>query len=311
MSRVDQKAAMVNYFNSLLTDPSEQAQPKKAEKVRESSSQKEVLEKTFNSESLSRMLENITSEVLAAPVSENSEPAAKVTEAVTEAVSEKTETAVENEVSEPENVIQTAVENEQAVKTDTVQETAPVHEEAADTEETQESVLQTGEQELKSERWCNIETDSEFSALLFKVAGILLAVPLFSLGGIFKPVKIDKLFGKPEWYAGMTCIQKQNVSVVDTAKWMLPGKEIVAHEYNFVILLKSKEWCLQCDELVGTKTIKREDVKWRVLHGDRPWLAGILKKEMCALLHVTELEKMLSKGLDIYMNQPQKNFERH
>ena len=52
MSRLDQHEAMVNYFNSLLTDPSEQAQPKKAEKVRESSSQKEVLEKTFNSESL-------------------------------------------------------------------------------------------------------------------------------------------------------------------------------------------------------------------------------------------------------------------
>ena len=162
-----------------------------------------------------------------------------------------------------------------------------------------ETCTETGEGKTS---WRNIDLGEEFVVLLFKVAGVVLSVPLSLLGGIYKPVHINAIFGKPEWYAGLTNISKRTVSVVDTAKWMLPGKEIVEHTYHFIILLNNHNWGLQCDELIGTKTIKKQDVKWRIVEGDRPWLAGILKNEMCALLHVKELEKMLEHGLDINNN---------
>ena len=333
MSRLDQHEAMVNYFNSLLTDPASSVLPQKKEKKAELS-QKEVLEKSFSSENLSRMLESITAEQNSAPetvtetvaedvseakgkndsvqveaiVTAETEPHADVSlkeaPAVTAGkpltiVAEKTATAVKTaEQTSAEKTVRT---ESLRAEIEVPEKTAAVHEEVREN---------TREKTENAERWCNIETDSEFTALLFKVAGVVLAAPLFTLGGIFRPAVINKLFGKPDWYAGLTCIQKQKVSVVDTAKWMLPGKKIIVHEYKFVILCKDKKWCLQCDELLGTKTIKREDVKWRVLHGDRPWLAGILKKDMCALLHITELEKMLDSGLDIYMNQPPKTLSR-
>ena len=333
MSRLDQHEAMVNYFNSLLTDPASPVLPQKKEKKAELS-QKEVLEKSFSSENLSRMLESITAEQNSAPenvtetvaedvseakgkkdsvqveavVTAETEPHADVSlkeaPAVTAGkpltiVAEKTATAVKTaEQTSAEKTVRT---ESLRAEIEVPEKTAAVHEEVREN---------TREKTENAERWCNIETDSEFTALLFKVAGVVLAAPLFTLGGIFRPAVINKLFGKPDWYAGLTCIQKQKVSVVDTAKWMLPGKKIIDHEYKFVILCKDKKWCLQCDELLGTKTIKREDVKWRVLHGDRPWLAGILKKDMCALLHITELEKMLDSGLDIYMNQPPKTLSR-
>jgi purine-binding chemotaxis protein CheW len=70
-------------------------------------------------------------------------------------------------------------------------------------------------------------------------------------------------------------------------------------EYKYLVMLGESAWGLSCEKLFGTERLNRDDVKWRSAPGQRPWLAGMVKQKMCALLHVEELQQMLADGVDI------------
>lgn len=151
----------------------------------------------------------------------------------------------------------------------------------------------------KAPVWKNIDITDRFSALFFVVGGVKLAVPLVSLGGIFEPGKVNKLFGKPNWFKGVISLHEKQVGVIDTIKWMMPDKDLPEKEYKYVILLADSNYCICCDELIGTQDLTKDSVKWRESPGARPWLSGIVKGEMCALLHTVELVKMFNDGVNI------------
>jgi purine-binding chemotaxis protein CheW len=44
--------------------------------------------------------------------------------------------------------------------------------------------------------------------------------------------------------------------------------------------------------------LQPDDVKWRTSASKRPWLAGVIKEKMCALIDVDNLIYLLEKGLD-------------
>lgn len=140
-----------------------------------------------------------------------------------------------------------------------------------------------------------------FQALFFEVSGLKLAVPLTELGGIHKLDKIGPLFGKPDWFKGVMLHRDEKLSVVDTAKWVMPEKydEKLAESlnYQYLIMLDESGWGLACESLVNTETLQPEDVNWREAHGKRPWLAGMVKQKMCALINVNEMVSMLEQGL--------------
>jgi purine-binding chemotaxis protein CheW len=52
-----------------------------------------------------------------------------------------------------------------------------------------------------------------------------------------------------------------------------------------------------CENIVNTVELNKSDVKWRSASGKRPWLAGMVKEKMCALINVAELVEMLKAGL--------------
>lgn len=143
--------------------------------------------------------------------------------------------------------------------------------------------------------------DESFQALFFEVAGLTLAVPLITLGGIHKIDKIGPLFGKPSWFMGVMLHRESKFNVVDSAKWVMPEKvnktlEETLH-YEYLIMLADSEWGLASDKLVNTVTLNKSDVKWRANDKKRPWLAGMVKERMCALIDVYQLISMLNKGL--------------
>lgn len=142
--------------------------------------------------------------------------------------------------------------------------------------------------------------ESSFQALFFNVAGLTLALPLTELGGIHKLDKIGPLFGKPSWFKGVMLHRDEKLSVVDTAKWVMPEKydEKLAEslKYQYLIMLDNSGWGLACEKLVTTATLQPSDVKWREAHGKRVWLAGMVKEKMCALINVQQLIAMLNKG---------------
>lgn len=141
-----------------------------------------------------------------------------------------------------------------------------------------------------------------FHALFFEVAGLTLAVPLKSLGGIHKITEINQLFGKPSWFKGVMLNRDEKLSVVDTAKWVMPEKYDKTLEqalnYQYLIMLNESKWGLLAENLIDNVTLNHDDVKWRESSGKRPWLAGLIKEKMCALINVNATIDLLEKGLD-------------
>ena len=146
--------------------------------------------------------------------------------------------------------------------------------------------------------WKNIETEKEFQALFFVVSGVTFAVPLTDLGGIHQLTKINTLFGKPEWFSGVMMQRDSQLNVVDTTRWIMPGR-VAETPYEYLVMLGSSVWGLACHQLIGTELLQRERIQWRNSAGRRPWLAGMVKDKMCALLHVRELLTLLERGVNI------------
>lgn len=142
----------------------------------------------------------------------------------------------------------------------------------------------------------------EFQALFFKVAGLTLAVPLKSLGGIHKLEEINKVFAKPKWFKGVMLNRGTKLNVIDTAQWVMPEKFNTELEeslnYQYLIMLGETSWGLQAESLINNVTLQSDDVKWREQSGKRPWLAGLIKEKMCALIDVDSLTELLEQGLD-------------
>lgn len=143
--------------------------------------------------------------------------------------------------------------------------------------------------------------DERFQALFFEVAGLTLAVPLIELGGIHEIKKIAPIIGKPSWFMGVMIKNQDKYNVVNSALWVMPEKyspDMADNlDYRFVINLGKTPWGLACEKLVNTVELNKSDVKWRANTGKRPWLAGMVKEKMCALINVAELVQMLQSGL--------------
>ena len=157
-----------------------------------------------------------------------------------------------------------------------------------------------GQQRLADQAvaWRNMDTEHSFQVLFFEVAGMTFAVPLTHLGGIYQVAKLTSLFGKPHWFAGVQTERDRQIYAVDTARWAMPG-HTAQEEYGYLVTLGESNWGLGCHQLKGTALLTRDQVKWRATPGARPWLAGMVKERMCALLHVDALIALLEQGKNI------------
>ncbi len=144
--------------------------------------------------------------------------------------------------------------------------------------------------------WSNIDLEDEFQVLFFLVKGVRFAVPLIELGGIYEIGPLTKIAKHPRWYLGLSDMRGEKISVVDTLSYVKP-EDTQQHSYQYMIVLNNSKWALGCDVLEGNRIIEKSQVKFRLKAGSRPYLAGIVKKEMCALLHVPALVTMLNQGL--------------
>ncbi|WOT06272.1 chemotaxis protein CheW [Shewanella youngdeokensis] len=145
------------------------------------------------------------------------------------------------------------------------------------------------------------QLDEEFQVLFFQVAGLTLAVPLVSLGTIVNLGRINHLVGRATWYMGVQQHRNTQLNVVDTCAWVMPEKYddnlAQAVDYKYIVVLKDSNWGLTCESLVNTVKINKSQVNWRHQAGKRPWLAGVVKEQMCGILSVDALIEMLDAGL--------------
>ena len=144
----------------------------------------------------------------------------------------------------------------------------------------------------------------DFQALFFNVAGLTIAVPLIELGGIHKVEKTTALMGKPDWFKGVMLYRDEKINVVDTALWVMPEKcdekMKSSLNYQYIIMLSDSAWGLSAENLVDTVVLSQDEVKWLDTPSKRPWLAGLVKDKMCALLDVDALIQLLNDGSGIH-----------
>ena len=134
--------------------------------------------------------------------------------------------------------------------------------------------------------------------LIFKVAGLKLAIPLPLLGGVF-PVsdKVTPLFGQAAWSLGVWQGDDAKLTIIDSAQLIMPERGIQLREagYHFFIQLDRSPWALACQEICDTVTLVYDSIKWRGEGSKRPWLAGTVIAEMCALLDVPGIMQLLEQ----------------
>ena len=240
-----------------------------------------------DSESLQRLLNTIVPQT--ATETKVAEPEVKVETKVA-----KPEVKVETKVAEPEVKVETKV-SEPEVKVEQVQKI----------EQVTKAPPQTAEQRMAdklhaiNKDWKNVDLGEQFQVLFFLVQGVRFAVPLIDLGGIFECDKITNLFGKPSWFMGITDVRGDKINIVDTLRWVKPDIKQSPEKYPYLISLGMSPWSIGCDVLEGNRTLTSSQIKWREIPGNRPWLAGIVTAEKCALLHVKALIALFEAGADI------------
>lgn len=142
-------------------------------------------------------------------------------------------------------------------------------------------------------------SEQPFECLIFTVAGLQLAVPLILLGAIHRiEEEIRPIPGSPRWYMGIRPDQDQNLRVVDSAEWIMAGRvpPDARDNYRFVIRLDNSDWGLACDDVAQSFTLKPDEVRWRTARSKRPWLAGTVIDQMCALIDVRAMADLLVRA---------------
>lgn len=141
--------------------------------------------------------------------------------------------------------------------------------------------------------------DAPFEALLFDVGGLTLAVPLVSLGSIHSlDGPITPLFGQPDWFLGLLPTQAGNLRVLDTARWIMPERYTpdLRDTLRFVISVQGHEWGMAVHGVSQSIRLDPGQIKWRSGQGKRPWLAGTVIDQMCALVDVDALATLITAG---------------
>lgn len=128
---------------------------------------------------------------------------------------------------------------------------------------------------------------SRFDALIFKVAGLKLAVPLVALG-LIHPIdkKFNALPHQTDWFLGLLRVQGGSIKVIDTAMCVMPERYTPAcrEGLKYVITLHGYDWGLACHEVEKAICLEPDTINWRTQRGKRPWMAGTVRDHMCALI---------------------------
>lgn len=140
---------------------------------------------------------------------------------------------------------------------------------------------------------------TRFDVLLVKVSGLTLGVPLISLGQI-QPItnELTHIFGQADWFIGIQPTLSGKIRTVNTAKFVMPERydENFLNTAKLLISLNGVPWGLAVDSVNQPISVEPSEIKWRADRSKRPWLAGIIKEQMCALLDIPMIGQMLMES---------------
>lgn len=143
-----------------------------------------------------------------------------------------------------------------------------------------------------------------FQCLLFKVSGLTLAVPLVKLNSVMPWTDdITQTPNKTNWYLGLVKSHGSNVKVIDTALMVLPENRRSSidlnpsHRFSHILLVDNYNWGLACDAIGDVIWLDQSKVKWRKNKTQRPWLAGTVLEQLCAIMDTEAFADMMNTNV--------------
>lgn len=147
---------------------------------------------------------------------------------------------------------------------------------------------------------------SEFQVLLFKLAGLNMAIPLVELDGILDwSDNLTPMPGRSPWYLGLLNNRGKTTPVIDLAQLVIPVniRQQQAQKEDLdlgrVILIGDSKWGLACNSVSEVITLQSDQVRWRSSRTRRKWLAGTVIEHMCAMLDAEGLVHLLQSGKEV------------
>jgi len=150
--------------------------------------------------------------------------------------------------------------------------------------------------------------EADFQAMLFKVAGLTLAVPLVDLNGVVECdlEDVTAMPGSADFYLGLLSHLGKSVPLVDTARFVLPPNKLHVlagddpkDRITRAVMIQDCQYALGCDEVNEVLTLKPDEVRWRTQRTSRRWLAGTVVEHMCALIDATAFAELLAERASI------------
>ncbi len=146
----------------------------------------------------------------------------------------------------------------------------------------------------------------EFQVMLFKVAGLTLAVPLEGLNGVVEwKDDLAEMPGHAEFYLGILQHMGQRIPVVETASLVFPPDKLKSlavpeprDRITRIVLIDEGRWGLAVDAVEEVITLEHDKVRWRSERTQRKWLLGTVIEHMCALIDPHAFAEKLASGED-------------
>lgn len=144
-----------------------------------------------------------------------------------------------------------------------------------------------------------------FQVLMFKVAGLSLAVRLVELSGVLEwdESALTEMPGHSPFFMGVIQYLGKSIPIVDTARLVFPADKLVSlsadkpyERVKRIVLIDDGKWGLACDEIAEVVELAAEAVKWRENRSQRKWMAGTVIEHMCALVDASGFSEMLADG---------------
>lgn len=137
--------------------------------------------------------------------------------------------------------------------------------------------------------------------MFFKLAGLVLAVPMEQLTGVEKLAQalqnpaLELRLVEQDMY-GVPC------SIIDITKVLLPPARIASlgdlskRHFRQIILVDNNRLGLVCEEILGVISVAPSAIRWRTDTGKRPWMAGMISDQQAVLLNLPGLQGVLQES---------------
>lgn len=177
---------------------------------------------------------------------------------------------------------------------DQITPTTIVEVEAEQVEEVVKSTLLDGRPE-----WA----EKAFQTLFIDIDGMDIAVPMEAMSGIRKyPDQLTQIPNSASWIEGTFKSHGQNIQVVNARKLFLlsSNRKIDTEEElkkpEFIVQMGDGRWGLACHSADRAVMLEPDQIRWSGAERRRPWLLGMIKEHLCALLDGDEFIKYLDNG---------------